>query len=84
MLLLLKHVCVNVSVSSGKGMLRISLFPLPGVSFPMTLSEFWSLFTTRISVGLKMTESLLCPADEVSRLEMGRLMRFPQSVRLAV
>lgn len=31
-----------------------------------------------------MTESLLCPADEVSRLEMGRLMRFSQSVRLAV
>lgn len=37
-----------------------------------------------ISVGLKMTESLLCPADEVSRLEMGRLMRFSQSVRLVV
>lgn len=36
-------------------------------------SEFKSLFTRRKSVGLKMTESLLYPADEVSRLEIGKV-----------
>ena len=60
------------------------VFPSRAALFPLTLSKFGSLFTNRKSVGLKMTESLLCPADEVSRLEMGRLMRFSQSVRLAV
>lgn len=61
------------------------MFPLPGISFPMALSKFRSLcLLTEKSVGFEMTESLLCPADEVSRLEMGRLMRFSQSVRLAV
>lgn len=60
------------------------MFPLLVIFFLVTLSKFTSLFTDRKCVGLKMSESLLCPTDEVSRLEMGRLMRFSQSVRLAV
>lgn len=58
--------------------------PSPGASFSHDIIKSRSLFTNRKSVSLKKTKSLLCPADEVSRLEMGRLMRFSQSVRLAV
>lgn len=64
------------------------LSPPPGGAgaslIPLTLSEFWSLFTNRISADLKNDWVTAPPADEVSRLEMGRLMRFSQSVRLAV
>ena len=56
----------------------------PGRLFSCDIIQIQEFVYRQKRVGLKMTESLLCPADEVSRLEMGRLMRFLQSVRLAV
>lgn len=46
--------------------------------------ENWSVFTHRKNMDMIMTEWLLCHADEGNRLEIGRLMRFSQSVRLVV